>query len=528
MNQFLKAVAKEDVFTENGAVSNSTTGSWLLDDYGIAGTYRGRSFEDVSISMVRIWSENPLMALKLTFYLRTISRIAKIHGTPTEKVQAGQGAKDEFRKRMVWLLYNHPEAFYANTQLIPVVGSYKDLWEIMALDYSMENKMDRKKIFGEMVHDLADESTRELFLKYMPISKSVSKLTTDRSKVMNKLATEFRDYNNLSARDIRQLKSGGKGHLWQQLISAGKFSDIAWKTIPSRALLALVKGKFLRNHDLTDSYQAWLDSKPFVPFTGYPHELGHTFYKGQYSLSAAARATINKQFEGLLELGRKAGGIKGNVWCALDVSASMSWPKSRIKDTDIYALEVCLALGIYFSSLNEGAFKDHVVAFSGVSRVEKLTGSFTEKWNQCLCLNSGGSTNFQSVIDAIVRTRTNYPEIPIEDYPETILVVSDMQFNPGYTSNTTNYKTAMSKLAAVGLPDVKIIWWNVTARTKDFPATMDDPGTYIISGFDGTIITSILGDVDKTDAEGKKVPPTMEESMINSLSQEIFTYLKLS
>jgi len=528
MNQFLKAVAKEDVFTENGAVSNSTTGSKLLDDYGIAGTYRGRSFDDVSISMVQIWDEDPLKALQLTFYLRNISRVVKMYGNPTEKVQAGQGAKDEFRKRMVWLLYNHPETFYANSPIIPLVGSYKDLWEIMALDYSMENKMDRKLIYGEMVHDLADDSTRELFLKYLPIGKAVSKLTTDRSKVMNKLAAEFRDYNNLSAREIRKLKSSGSGHVWQQLISIGKFKDIAWKTIPSRALLSLVKGKFLNNHELTDSYQAWLDTKPFVPFVGYPHELAHTFYKEQHKLSNAAKSTINKQFDGLLEVGRKSGGIKGNVWCALDVSPSMTWPESRIDGTDIYALEVCLALGIYFSSLNEGTFKDHIVAFSVNSTIHKLVGTFTEKWQQCIRINAGGSTNFQSVIDAIVRVRTSRPEIPLEDFPETILVVSDMAFNPSGVGRETNYQTAMNKLAAVGLPNVKIIWWNVAARTKDFPATMDDPGTYILSGFDGTIITSILGETDKVNTKGEKIPPTMLEAMNNSLSQEIFTYLKLS
>jgi len=235
MTQFLKMVTKENP----DEISKSVTGSWLLDDYANAVTYRGRSFEEISISMERIWDEDPKKALQITFYIRTISRIVNYHGVSTETSQYGLGLKDEFRKRMIWLLYNHPSIFYINAWLIPVVGSYKDLWEIMLLDLSLENRMNRKLLFKVMVHDLADESTRELFLKYMPISKSVSKLTTDRSKAINKLAIEFRDFTNLSSKDIRQLKSDSKGNLWQQLVSSNKFSNIFWESVQRGILNAL-------------------------------------------------------------------------------------------------------------------------------------------------------------------------------------------------------------------------------------------------------------------------------------------------
>ena len=41
-----------------------------------------------------------------------------------------------------------------------------------------------------------------------------------------------------------------------------------------------------------------------------------------------------------------------------------------------------MSLGIYFSTLNEGPFKDHVVMFDDVSRVLKLAGTFTDKARQ--------------------------------------------------------------------------------------------------------------------------------------------------
>ena len=51
-----------------------------------------------------------------------------------------------------------------------------------------------------------------------------------------------------------------------------------------------------------------------------------------------------------------------------------------------------------------------------------------------------GSTNFQSVVDEIVRIRKSNPNIPLEDYPSTLLVVSDMQFRYNFTLlNTYTY-----------------------------------------------------------------------------------------
>jgi hypothetical protein len=151
-----------------------------------------------------------------------------------------------------------------------------------------------------------------------------------------------------------------------------------------------------------------------------------------------------------------------------------------------------------------------------------LTGNFCDKTDQ---LRSGstawGSTNFQSVIDEVVRIRISRPEVPIEDYPETLLVVSDMQMNS--TGNRTNYETAMDKLANVGLPHIDIIWWNVNGSYgNDVPNKMDDAGVTMISGFDGAIVSNILGTDDVVDeATGQKRKANPEEVMLNALNQEI-------
>lgn len=169
--------------------------------------------------------------------------------------------------------------------------------------------------------------------------------------------------------------------------------------------------------------------------------------------------------------------------------------------------------------------------FDSTSKVLKLKGNFVDKVQQInSCSTAWGSTNFQSVIDEIVHIRTKYPTIPISEFPETLLVVSDMQFDKSSAKNTkTNYETMMKKLSAVGLGNIKVIWWNVTGRSKDVPNNFDDNGVTLISGFDPAIISLILGGeqekVDETTGKVRALTPF--ENMVKALDQEVLKQLKI-
>lgn len=526
MNDFLKATTKGNTTTWNGAISNSSTGSIFVDDFGKSGTYRGRDYLSVATEMSAMWGTDPVTTMKLMFYLRAITRKVSIKGTRTELVQKGQGVKDEFLKRMLWVAYEHPKAFMTNLWLIPIVGSYRDIWQLLYLDTKTNNLLNRDTIYKELVHDLAEDTTKDLFLKYMPIPKSSSKVTTDRGKAMNLFAKEFRNFCGLNNKAFRLMKSGGVAHSWQQYISNKRYMDINWSHIPGKALFDLVKGKFLTNHKLVEKdYLKWILEQPVVKFTGYPHELSQPVWDKPTSLSLIQKHTYDKQFEGLLEKAREDfGGIKGNVWCALDTSASMNRGMGPVAP-----IHACMSLGVYFSSLNEGAFKDHVIMFDDSSKVKKLSGTFTEKIiNLKQSSTAWGSTNFQSVIDEIVRIRLRDPNIPISDFPETLLVVSDMQFNPIGYNTESNYESAMVKLSQVGLPKIKIIWWQVSTTTTDYPSTIDDEGTTVISGYDGAIMSLILGGEQIIDEQTNDVRSlTMQESLDLAINQEIFNLIKI-
>ena len=130
----------------------------------------------------------------------------------------------------------------------------------------------------------------------------------------------------------------------------------------------------------------------------------------------------------------------------------------------------------------------------------------------------------------IVDTRKKHPEIPLEDYPKTLLVISDMQFND--CGSSTNYEAMMAKLRTAfpseWVDEFRCIWWYCAGReaaSKDVPATMDHGGQYLLSGFDGAVVSLILsGKVDEK--TGKTVSMTMEESVNAALTQEVLTLVQ--
>ena len=167
--------------------------------------------------------------------------------------------------------------------------------------------------------------------------------------------------------------------------------------------------------------------------------------------------------------------------------------------------------------------------FDSVSRMLQLKGSFTDKVQQIRTSNAAmGSTNFQSVIEEIVRVRRAQPYIPIEDFPTTLVVVSDMQFNPAGNNTQTNYEAAMRQLRAVGLPNMRIVWWWVTGRGTDFPNQLDDEGVVLIGGFDGSILSLLIGGEEKeVGAVQKKKALTSYEMMLKALNQEVLQTIQV-
>lgn len=530
MNEFLEEITSNDTTTANGAISHSTTGDLILDYFSKAGTYRNRTEKEVNGDISGVWAENPMLALKTIFYLRTVTRKSKGF-FESENVQKGQGVKDEFIKLIKWVENTHPETLYKNLWLVPVVGSWKDLWYDSA-NTGFHHYINSIEVYRLIEKGLKDEYNRGLIAKYLPRIRSKSNVKNDRHARLNTWAKGLCSYLDWSESDYRKFKSNPQNtaHLFQRIMCDGLWDNLDFGAISGKALFNLItlKGKdgktVFQRHGLEDKYVNWLKNQPTAKFTGYVYEL---FKQTCNKLSLPQKITYDKQFDGLVELAKnEKGGLKGNIFCCLDTSGSMG----SLVNNNTSAYDVCISLGLFFSALNEGTFKDHVMMFDNTSKMLKLLGTFTDKCDQIRNQSTAwGSTNVNSVFDEVIRVRNKNPEIPVEDYPTTYLIVSDMQFNPVGNNTETNYQAIVKKLEKVGLPKPNIIWWQVSNAYDDYTNKSSDEGVTMLSGFDGSTIELILGgDMETVDEKsGKMRKLTPMEQLIKSLDQELLNQLKI-
>ena len=118
---FISALEKElreTAYTANGAISNSSTLSAVLDFFSKSGALRGKQEEAVSY-FDKAFSEDETLALRALFYMRDI--------------RGGQGERENFRVIIQWLAKNHKEAILRNLIHIPVFGRYDDYYSLVEI-----------------------------------------------------------------------------------------------------------------------------------------------------------------------------------------------------------------------------------------------------------------------------------------------------------------------------------------------------------------------------------------------------------
>ena len=234
MNTFLEKIHQSNTTTENGAISHSSTSNVLSDQFSKAGSYRNRPIDQVFNEQSQLDSYDSDLAIKYVFYLRMITRKINPFGYgegnvfDSEKVQKGQGNRDESFKRFLWYAVNKPEIFYENLWFFIPVGRQQDIYDIMFLANTNNIDIDVDRIISEIsINSITFEGIdASLFKKYLPLVKSSSKVKTPRAIFMNNIAKRIQKSFGLDARHIRKMKTTGKAHEWQKLISNQLYSSI--------------------------------------------------------------------------------------------------------------------------------------------------------------------------------------------------------------------------------------------------------------------------------------------------------------
>ena len=451
--------------TENNALTYSRTQSPLLDFYALAGAMRNNE-EDALDLFKKAFAVDRLKAIKILFYLRD--------------VRGGQGERKLFRKCLQVVGEDFPEIFEKIIKYVPEYGRWDDLF--------FDNEEAMIMISKQLSEDVNADSP-SLLAKWLPTINASSKSTKLKAKfIADKIGLDHINYR----RAVRLIRK--KIKTVEEKMSAKKWDKIDYKTVPSQA--SRIYRKAFYKHD-EERYKAFIDKAT----KGEVKIQAKTLYP--YQIYNSVKNNYDKTLEALwTQLPDYTQGK--NAIVVADVSDSMSGNP----------MSVSVSLALYFAERNKGQFKDHFITFSGNPTLQKITGkTLKEKMWNLERAHWEMNTDIQKVFDLILNTALQN-SVPSEEMPETIYIISDMEFDEVTCSRyydsspqVTNFEMIKQKYEGAGYKKPNLVFWNVDARQKNLPVEHNEQGVAMVSGFSPVIF--------KMAVENKSSIEVMEDT-INS------------
>jgi len=472
---FGNAVRKEQIYGEtyNQAPTLTTTGNPCLDFFGAAGNRNVNL--DRAFDLAHAY--NSALAYRIALW--------------TRDVRGGAGERQTFRN-----LLKHFEKHYESDLLlmlekIPELGRWDDL---------LIFESDRVKLAAyQLIHEALDKGNG-LCAKWMPRKGHI--------------AEELRRFLELTPRAYRKVLVRATKVVETQMC-ANQWTEINFDHVPSVASARYQKA--FGRHAPTEytAYKAGLVKVKDDGTTERKINAGAVYpYDVIKSISRGDRAVAKAQWEALPNL---LG--EDNILPIIDVSGSMqNWAyynqKPPIKSS-VSPLDVAVSLGLYVADKQKGAFGGLFMTFSTKPKLQSLTGDIVNKYTEMVRSHWDMSTNIEAAFAEILATgRRN--NVPNEDMPKILLIVSDMEFDAcvknGSGDRITNYENArvLFEMAGYSLP--KVVFWAINGRSDNNPVSEHTSGTALVSGFSPAIFKAIL----KADFENYTPEAVMKETVMSN------------
>lgn len=476
--------------TENGALGYRTTGKELLDiNFAVTSM---RSWDDGRIAdkFARVFFENRLLAIKWLFYARD--------------AREGIGERRLFRIALKDLGNSQPDICRAIVPLVPEYGRWDDLWCLIGSRLHHDVLELVAKQLSEDIQNMKDGKPISLLAKWMPSTNTSSKET-------RKLAKMFVKAIGVDERTYRKLLSKLRAYLKVVEVNMSKkeWSAIDYSAVPSRANLIYNKA-FLRNDEERRREYLGKLQKGEAKINAsvlFPHDIVHKYTGGGDIVHKDLDITIEELWKALPDYVQGAG----NVICVADGSGSMT---SSVGGTKVSALDVANALAIYFAERSSGQFKDTYITFSERPQLVYLSRGKTlrEKIEIALRHDEVANTNIEAVFELILTTAVKNG-MKQEDLPQTILILSDMEFDgcarmsgggEAYTDwfgrrryclsrpDKRLFEVIAQRYAEHGYKLPRLVFWNICSRTGTIPVKENDLGVALVSGFSPAIVKMVL------------------------------------
>jgi hypothetical protein len=451
MNTFVNAVVNQEARTENGMLARKSTANALVDLFFKAGASRGKNItKEFTAALV----EDQDLALRLALWLRD--------------ARGGAGERELFRQIMVQLENTRPELAAKLLAKVPEVGRWDDLF----------------------------------VFKTQPLKAQAYTMLGDALRAKNGLAAKWTPRKGEVAREIREFFGMSPKFYRKSLVEMTKvveqsmcakdWDNINFSHVPSVAH-ARYKKAFGRNTPEYAKYVAALvkGDDPKVKVNAgavFPYDvLKGVIGSYRNKFSANELVVVQKQWEAMENFIGDA-----NVLPLVDVSGSMGCPAGGSGSKSVTTcMDVAISLGLYVADKNKGKFKDTFLTFSGTPELLHLKGNIVEKCQQMASSNWGMNTDLVKAMDKILSTAKN-GNVPQEEMPEMLLIMSDMQFDQCARFDDTAMKMMSRKFEDAGYELPKIVFWNLNAK-DNVPVKYDTRGVALVSGFSPAIMVAVLG-----------------------------------
>ena len=452
MTTFVNAVVNQSARTTNGMVARKSTANACVDLFFKIGASRGK---DVTKDFVAAYVENKDIALRIAAWVRD--------------ARGGAGEREIFRQILKYLDKHDSESAVRLMNKVPELGRWDDLLVV-------ENDFLKQMAF-EMIKRALTEGNG-LAAKWMPRKGA--------------LAAEMRKYFDWTPKFYRK-RLVELTNVVEQKMCSGEWDEINFSHVPSVAH-ARYKKAFNRN---TEQYKKYVEAlvkgdNPKVKVNAgavYPYDvlkglINVYFYK---NYTQTELDLIQKQWESMENFIGDA-----NVLPLVDVSGSMTCKSGGpMSKSDTTCLDVAVSLGLYCADKNTGKFKDTFLTFSGSPELLHLKGNIVQKVQQMVKSTWAMDTNLVKAMDKILKTAVE-GNVPQEEMPEVLLIMSDMQFNQCARFDDSAMQMIKRKFEGAGYALPKIVFWNLNAH-DNVPVKYDTSGVALVSGFSPAIMVSVLG-----------------------------------
>ena len=432
--------------TANGMKARKTSASAILDYFGKAGSSRGKALEKEFVAAL---ADNQDLALRALLWTRDI--------------RGGAGERKQFRDLLALMDANNPSIAGRIMHKIPELGRWDDL-------FVYQDSINRRKAFAMIEEAL--KAKNGLAAKWMPRKGPI--------------AVELTRFLGMSPKNYRKLLVGLTSVVESQMC-AKEWNDINFSHVPSVASARYQKA-FKRNASehyaeyLRELQKAPEDRKdPKVKINAsavYPYDVVKSVVKGN-------AAVANEQWKALPNYIGNA-----RIMPMVDVSGSMG--SIRYSSGTVQPIDVAISLGLYLSEKNTSDFKDMFLTFSGKPKLEILKGTLSQRVTQLARAHWDMNTNLHAAFNELLKVAVK-GNVPAEDMPEMLLILSDMQFDSCTRFDDSAQKMIKRKYEAAGYEVPKIVFWNLSMYGGDnTPVRYDDKGVCHISGFSPAIMKAVL------------------------------------